>query len=53
VPLAVAYAGLAPGQIGVYQINAVVPARVPEGMEIPLTITQGSYSTTLPVRVVK
>lgn len=53
VPLAIAYAGLAPGQIGVYQINAVVPSYVPEGMEVPLTITQGGYSTTLPVRVVK
>jgi uncharacterized protein (TIGR03437 family) len=54
LPLTIEYAGLAPGQIGVYQINAVVPGmRVPEGMEIPLVISQGSGSTTLNVRVVK
>jgi len=54
VPLAVLYAGLAPGQIGVYQINVAVPAwGVPEGMEIPLSITQAGGSTTLNVRVVK
>lgn len=53
VPLGVSYAGLAPGQVGVYQINAEVPIRVPEGMDIPLTIVQGGSSTTLQVRVVK
>ncbi len=53
VNLDVVYAGLAPGQVGVYQINALVPAAVPEGMEIPLTVTQGGSSTTLAVRVVK
>ena len=53
VPLVIEYAGLTPGEIGVYQINADVPSRVPEGMEIPLVITQGGGSTTLIVRVVK
>ncbi|MEK7405502.1 MAG: hypothetical protein AAB225_10375, partial [Acidobacteriota bacterium] len=52
-PLPIVYAGLAPGQVGVYQINAEVPYWVPLGMELPLTIKQGSYSTTLNVRVVK
>jgi uncharacterized protein (TIGR03437 family) len=53
VELPVTYAGLVPGQVGVYQINAIVPFRgVPTGFDMPLTITQGGYSTTLSVRVV-
>jgi uncharacterized protein (TIGR03437 family) len=51
--LNVSYAGLAPGYVGVYQINASVPYGVPLGMEIPLVIDQGGNSTTLNVRVVK
>jgi uncharacterized protein (TIGR03437 family) len=47
------YAGLAPGEVGVYQINALVPGWAPTGMQVPLTITQGSVSTTLRVRVIK
>lgn len=46
------YAGLTPGEVGVYQINALVPGWAPTGMQVPLTITQGSVSTTLTVRVV-
>ncbi|MBZ5596071.1 MAG: hypothetical protein LAP39_27830 [Acidobacteriia bacterium] len=46
------YAGLAPGEVGVYQINALVPGWAPTGMQVPLTITQGSVSTTLTVRVI-
>ncbi len=38
VPAAVTYAGLAPGAIGVYQFNVVVPA-VPAGDAVPLTFT--------------
>jgi uncharacterized protein (TIGR03437 family) len=52
--LNVTFAGLAPGQIGVYQINAVVPrGGVPEGMPVPLVIRQGGSETTIDVRVVK
>jgi uncharacterized protein (TIGR03437 family) len=50
--LPIYYAGLTPGEVGVYQINALVPRAVPAGMQIPLTITQGSAATTLTVRVV-
>ncbi len=50
--LNVAYAGLTPGYVGVYQINASVPPRVSEGMDIPLVINQGGNSTQLSVRVV-
>jgi uncharacterized protein (TIGR03437 family) len=51
--LFLSFAGLAPGQIGVYQINATVPGKVPEGMPIPLTIKQGGSETSIDVRVVK
>jgi len=51
-PLPVRYAGLAPGWVGVYQINVHVPWWVRPGMQQPLVITQGGYSTTLYVRVV-
>jgi uncharacterized protein (TIGR03437 family) len=47
------FAGLAPGLVGVYQINALVPFKgVPTGFDIPLTISQGGASTTILVRVV-
>jgi uncharacterized protein (TIGR03437 family) len=52
VALSVAYAGLTPGQIGVYQINATVPRNTPTGIAVPLRITQGSGTTSLAVRVV-
>jgi len=53
VGLPVYFAGLSPGQIGVYQINVRVPDLAPIGLAQPLTITQGSGSTTLEVRVVQ
>jgi uncharacterized protein (TIGR03437 family) len=53
VGLDVQYAGLAPGSVGLYQINANVPKSVPQGLEMPLVIAQGGNSTTLTVRVVK
>ncbi|MBI4876254.1 MAG: hypothetical protein HY822_16585 [Acidobacteria bacterium] len=53
VGLPVSFAGLAPGQIGVYQINARVPAWAPAGFAQPLTISQGGGSTSLEVRVVE
>jgi len=52
VSMNISYAGLAPGEVGVYQINATVPAKPPQGMEIPLVIDQGGASTSLSVRVV-
>jgi uncharacterized protein (TIGR03437 family) len=52
VPLAVSYAGLTPGQVGVYQINARAPAKAPTGSEVPLTIAQGGVTTSVNVRVV-
>jgi uncharacterized protein (TIGR03437 family) len=52
-PLDVSFAGLADGQVGVYVINATVPGRVPQGMDVPLVVDQEGYATSLPVRVVK
>jgi uncharacterized protein (TIGR03437 family) len=51
--LEVTYAGLVPGEVGVYQINAKLPGTVPLGMEVPLAVNQGGFGTELPVRVVK
>jgi uncharacterized protein (TIGR03437 family) len=47
------YAGLAPGQVGVCQINATVPRSVPTGLGLPLTITQGAGTQTLSLRVIE
>jgi uncharacterized protein (TIGR03437 family) len=52
IPLAVSFAGLAPGEIGVYQINARAPNKPVTGMEVPLTITQGGLTATINVRVI-
>ena len=41
-PATVAFAGLAPGFVGVYQINAQVPAGITPGDAVPVVITQGS-----------
>jgi uncharacterized protein (TIGR03437 family) len=49
--LTVAYAGLAPGEAGVYQINVSVPGGVRQGSGLPLTIRQGEMATTLGVEV--
>jgi uncharacterized protein (TIGR03437 family) len=53
VSLAVSYAGLAPGQVGVYRIDAKVPPKPPTGMDIPLTVAGGGVSTAVNVRVVE
>jgi len=51
--LSVAYAGLAPGEVGVYQINAIVPSSAPQGLSVPLVISQNGYNISLNVRVVQ
>jgi uncharacterized protein (TIGR03437 family) len=53
VPLGLDYAGLAPGEVGVYQINVSVPGGLRQGSGRPLTIRQGDMSTTLGVEVVE
>lgn len=53
VELPVEFAGLTPGEVGVYQINARVPYWAPTGMDVPLEIRQAGQTTALSVRVVK
>jgi hypothetical protein len=53
VPVQVQFAGLTPGYIGLYQINALVGKGVPTGLSVPLNINQGSGSTSVSVRVVE
>lgn len=53
VKLPVLYSGLAPGLVGVDQINVSVPTNVPEGMSVPLVISEGDVSTSIPERVVE
>jgi uncharacterized protein (TIGR03437 family) len=50
--LPVIYAGLAPGEVGVYQINVSVPGGTPTGISMPLTINQGAGTITVSMRVV-
>ena len=52
VNLNILFAGLSPGQVGVYQINATVPKNVPSGLQQTLSISQNGDSTSVPVRVV-
>ena len=44
---------LTPGQIGVNEIRIYIPRNTPKGMSQALTVEQGGYSTTVPVRVVQ
>lgn len=52
INLSTSYGGLTPGSVGLCQINVSVPAGVPEGLSVPLTITQGSGTQTIGVRVI-
>jgi uncharacterized protein (TIGR03437 family) len=52
VSLPVLYAGLAPGEVGVCQMNVTVPRSAPTGLSMPLSINQGGFNQTLGVRVV-
>lgn len=53
VSLDVKFAGLAPGQVGVYRIDAGVPITISTGLSIPLLISQGGSTTSVEVRVVE
>jgi uncharacterized protein (TIGR03437 family) len=53
VTLPVTFAGLTPGQIGVYQIDVNVPGGVTQGLSVPLEISQGLSVSTVYVRVVQ
>jgi uncharacterized protein (TIGR03437 family) len=48
----VLFAGLAPGYIGLYQVNVLIPASTPPGLGIPLTLkVAGQTSNTVPVSI--
>ena len=47
------FSGLTPGLLGIYQINAQLPASVPAGAQTPLVVTIGGQrtpATVLPTR---
>jgi uncharacterized protein (TIGR03437 family) len=46
-PASVLFAGLAPGFIGLYQVNAVVMPGSPEGSVIPVFLSIGGVNATL------
>ena len=50
--LPVTFAGLAPGEVGVYQINVTVPGNTPTGLGLPLTINQGTGTVSVAMRVI-
>jgi len=50
--LPVGYAGLAPGEVGVYQINVTVPGNIPTGLSLPLVINQGEGTSSVSMRVI-
>jgi uncharacterized protein (TIGR03437 family) len=48
--LPVEFSGLAPGFIGLYQVNVRIPAATPPGLGVPLTLKQGGrMSNTIAV----
>ncbi|HTS66577.1 MAG TPA: proprotein convertase P-domain-containing protein [Candidatus Acidoferrales bacterium] len=49
-PATVTYAGLAPGQIGVYQVNVLVPVATPSGT-VRVVLTAGGNSSPGPVTI--
>ncbi|HLK62774.1 MAG TPA: IPT/TIG domain-containing protein [Bryobacteraceae bacterium] len=52
VPASVSFSGLAPGYVGLYQINAQVPATASVGSAIPLVVTiGGTTSNTVTIAV--
>ena len=51
-PLNVTFAGLSPGEIGVYRVDVFVPYSIRGSSQSPLTITQGTASAATQVRVV-
>jgi uncharacterized protein (TIGR03437 family) len=50
IPAPVSFSGLAPGFVGLYQVNAEVPVNVPTGAAVPVVLTIGgveSNTTTI------
>jgi uncharacterized protein (TIGR03437 family) len=49
-PAQVLFSGLAPGAVGLYQVNALVPARSSKGPAVPVAIQGGSNIVTIAVQ---
>ncbi|MCX6616678.1 MAG: hypothetical protein NTZ98_11360, partial [Acidobacteria bacterium] len=45
VPAVVSYSGLAPGFVGLYQVNAQVPANAPSGTAVPVVVNVGGVAS--------
>jgi hypothetical protein len=41
----VTFAGLAPGNAGLYQINARIPEGAPTGLDVPIVLTIGGIAS--------
>ena len=50
--LNVTFAGLAPGEVSVYRVDASVPFNIRGAAQTPLVVTQGSAAASIQVRVV-
>lgn len=53
VPATIEFSGLAPGSVGVDQVNVLVPATAPSGAQVPLIIrtADGSVSNTVTMAI--
>jgi uncharacterized protein (TIGR03437 family) len=45
VPASVMFSGLAPGFVGLYQVNAQVPAGAPAGPSVPVVVSMGGVDS--------
>jgi uncharacterized protein (TIGR03437 family) len=45
VPATVTFSGLAPGFVGLYQVNIQIPSNVPKGTAVPVILTGGGVSS--------
>jgi uncharacterized protein (TIGR03437 family) len=53
VTATVSFSGLAPGYVGLYQVNALVPAGVAAGSAVPMTISIGGATSNTATIVVQ
>ena len=51
IPAQVLFSGIAPGNTGLYQINAVIPASVQTGDDVPLAVMLGTTQDSVTIAV--
>ena len=49
----VLFSGLVPGYVGLYVLNVSVPSSTPQGLSVPLTISENGFNYSQNVRVVQ